>query len=118
MNHFERLHQYEGNPKCQLGTLMRRIPIPRLRVGLLERLVLLSLLVVCQSASAAKPQSDGTSRSPNVLFILVDDMGWRDLGCYGHEIHETPNIDRLAAQGMRFTNAYAACPICAPSPPS
>jgi arylsulfatase A-like enzyme len=51
----------------------------------------------------------------NVLFILVDDMGWRDLACYGHEIHETPNIDALAAQGMRFTNAYAACPICAPS---
>ncbi len=52
---------------------------------------------------------------PNVLFILVDDMGWRDLACYGHEIHETPNVDALAARGMRFTNAYAACPICAPS---
>jgi len=42
-------------------------------------------------------------------------MGWSDLACYGHEIHETPNIDALAARGMRFTNAYAACPICAPS---
>ena len=52
---------------------------------------------------------------PNILFILVDDLGWRDLACYGHKIHETPNIDSLAAQGMRFTNAYAACPICAPS---
>ncbi len=52
---------------------------------------------------------------PNVLFILVDDMGWRDLACYGHEIHETPHIDKLAGGGMRFTNAYAACPICAPS---
>ncbi len=52
---------------------------------------------------------------PNVLFILVDDMGWRDLACYGHEIHETPNIDGLAARGIRFTSAYAACPICAPS---
>jgi len=52
---------------------------------------------------------------PNILFILVDDMGWRDLGCYGHEIHETPNIDSLAAGGMRFTDAYAACPICGPS---
>ena len=44
---------------------------------------------------------------PNVLFILVDDMGWRDLACYGHEIHETPNIDKLASQGMRFTASLA-----------
>jgi len=51
----------------------------------------------------------------NVLFILVDDLGWRDLGCYGHKIHETPNIDKLAGQGMRFTDGYAACPICGPS---
>jgi len=52
---------------------------------------------------------------PNILFILVDDMGWRDLGCYGHEIHETPNIDKLAADGMRFTDGYAACPVCSPT---
>lgn len=43
--------------------------------------------------------------SPNVLFILVDDMGWGDLGCYGHKVFETPNLDKLAKQGMRFTNA-------------
>ncbi len=55
------------------------------------------------------------SQPPNIIFVLVDDLGWRDLGCYGHGIHETPNIDRLAAGGMRFTNAYAACPICGPS---
>lgn len=42
-------------------------------------------------------------------------MGWRDLACYGNEIHETPNIDTLASQGMRFTDAYAVCPICGPS---
>jgi len=52
---------------------------------------------------------------PNVLFILVDDLGWKDLGCYGHPLHETPNIDQLSNRGMRFTDAYAACPICAPS---
>jgi arylsulfatase A-like enzyme len=51
----------------------------------------------------------------NVVFILIDDMGWRDLGCYGSTFYETPNIDRLAAQGMRFTNAYAACPVCSPT---
>ena len=42
-------------------------------------------------------------------------MGWRDLSCYGNEVFETPNLDKLARQGMRFTNAYAACPICGPS---
>jgi arylsulfatase A-like enzyme len=52
---------------------------------------------------------------PNVLFILVDDMGWRDLECYGHEIHETPNIDKLASDGMQFTDAYAASPVCSPT---
>jgi arylsulfatase A-like enzyme len=53
--------------------------------------------------------------TPNILFVLVDDMGWKDLACYGHKIHETPNIDKLASQGMRFTDAYAAAPICGPS---
>ena len=52
---------------------------------------------------------------PNIVFILADDLGWRDLGCYGNKIHETPNIDKLASQGMRFTNGYAACPVCGPT---
>src|SRR5713226_3913979 len=52
---------------------------------------------------------------PNFLFLLIDDMGWRDLGCYGSSFYETPNIDRLAGQSVRFTNAYAACPVCSPT---
>ena len=52
---------------------------------------------------------------PNIVFILIDDMGWRDLGCYGSEFYETPNIDRLCREGMSFTNAYAACPVCSPT---
>lgn len=51
----------------------------------------------------------------NFVFILVDDLGWRDLGCFGSTFYETPNIDRLAEQGMKFTNAYAACPVCSPT---
>jgi arylsulfatase A-like enzyme len=63
---------------------------------------------------------DGRSRKeprrrPNFVFFLVDDLGRQDLGCYGSTFYETPNIDRLAAQGMRFTNAYAACPVCSPT---
>ncbi|MCJ7703873.1 MAG: sulfatase, partial [Anaerolineales bacterium] len=52
---------------------------------------------------------------PNILFILTDDLGWRDLSCYGSTFYETPNLDRLAAQGMRFDQAYAACPVCSPT---
>lgn len=54
-------------------------------------------------------------KKPNIIFILVDDMGWKDLGCYGSKFYETPNIDRLAGQGMRFTDAYASCPVCSPT---
>ena len=52
---------------------------------------------------------------PNFVFILVDDLGWRDLGCYGSTLHDTPNLDSLAESGMRFTSAYAACPVCSPT---
>jgi arylsulfatase A-like enzyme len=52
---------------------------------------------------------------PNIVFFLVDDLGWRDVGCYGSSFYETPHMDALAAQGMRFTEAYAAHPRCVPS---
>ena len=53
--------------------------------------------------------------SPNFIFTLIDDLGWRDLSCYGSAFYETPNLDRLAAEGMRFTDGYAACPVCSPT---
>jgi len=55
------------------------------------------------------------SGRPNFVFILVDDLGWADVGCYGGDLHETPNIDRLARQGMLFTDAYAAGSVCTPT---
>ena len=54
-------------------------------------------------------------RSPNILVITVDDLGWADLGCYGADLHETPNIDAFAATAQKFTNAYAAAAICTPT---
>lgn len=54
------------------------------------------------------------SQRPNIVFILADDLGWSELGCYGNEFHETPNLDRLASDGMRFSQAYAAAPVCSP----
>lgn len=52
---------------------------------------------------------------PNVVLIFIDDMGWTDLGCYGSDLYETPHIDKLANDGIRFTQAYAACTVCSPS---
>ncbi|MHC4477976.1 MAG: sulfatase-like hydrolase/transferase, partial [Planctomycetota bacterium] len=54
-------------------------------------------------------------QKPNILFIMADDLGYGDLGCYGQQKIQTPNIDRLAAEGMRFTQAYAGSTVCAPS---
>lgn len=54
-------------------------------------------------------------RPPNVVVFLVDDLGATDLGCFGSTFYETPNVDRLAKGGMRFTSAYAACPVCSPT---
>lgn len=61
------------------------------------------------------PFSASASERPNVLFIMLDDMGPADLGCYGSKAIATPRVDRLAAEGMRFTQAYAGCSVCAPT---
>ena len=54
-------------------------------------------------------------QSPNLILINVDDLGWKDLGCYGSDVYETPNIDQLARNGLKFTNAYSACAVCSPT---
>ena len=54
-------------------------------------------------------------QSPNLILINVDDLGWKDLGCYGSDVYETPNIDKLARNGLKFTNAYSACAVCSPT---
>ena len=53
-------------------------------------------------------------RPPNIVFVLADDLGWAELGCYGNTFHETPHLDQLARDGVRFTQAYAAAPVCSP----
>ena len=79
-----------------------RMPLPRLRSVLLW-------LMLCVSA-VAQPE-----RRPNIIFILADDLGYAELGCYGQKLIQTPNFDRMAAEGMRFTQFYAGCTVCAPS---
>ena len=67
------------------------------------------------SLTLTQPATAKSSKPLNVVFILIDDMGWKDCGCNGSTFYETPNIDRLAKEGMRFTDAYAACAVCSPT---
>ncbi|MBI2807183.1 MAG: sulfatase-like hydrolase/transferase [Planctomycetes bacterium] len=72
-------------------------------------MVLVVLLAVGKPAHAQSP------RQPNIVFIMADDLGINDLGCYGRKDHRTPNLDKLAKRGLRFTSAYAAASICSPT---
>jgi arylsulfatase A len=72
--------------------------------------VLLALLFTCFTADAAL-----SSKLPNIIIIFADDLGYADLGCYGHPTIRTPNLDRMAAEGMRFTDFYVAANVCTPS---
>jgi arylsulfatase A-like enzyme len=69
------------------------------------------LAAILLALSAAAPAAD----RPNVLLIVIDDLGWADLTCYGSKLHKTPNLDKLASGGVRFTQAYSACPVCSPT---
>jgi arylsulfatase A-like enzyme len=72
-------------------------------------------LAVLVSTAVALADEPTPRRPPNIVFVLADDLGWRDLGCYGSTFYETPNLDQLAAEGMRFTDAYATCCVCSPT---
>jgi len=65
-------------------------------------------------AALAAGHLGAQTRRPNLIYILADDLGWHELGCYGNTFNETPTLDRLAAEGVRFTQAYAAAPVCSP----
>lgn len=101
---------------CEVGCLScimfglqsRWAGCPRSVMAIAILLMGISLVVSATDAPARRSQ-------PNVLVFLVDDLGYGDLGCYGNDTIETPNIDRLAAQGARYTQLYAAASICTPS---
>ncbi len=86
-------------------------------------LLLLGGLSICLQPARAQERvglerampGQALSNGPNVLLIMIDDLGWMDLACQGNQLVETPNIDRLARQGMQFTDAYAAAPVCSPT---
>lgn len=70
------------------------------------------MTVVCLTSRLAAVQA---AEQPNVVILLVDDLGWADLACYGGDLHETPHIDRFVKQSVKFTDAYAAAPVCSPT---
>lgn len=74
-----------------------------------------SLLLLFTGVLLNAQQGTSAGKKLNVVFVLADDVGWKDFGCYGSDFHETPHLDALAADGMRFTRAYAANPVCSPS---
>lgn len=77
--------------------------------------LLAAVVVLASVAAESELHSAEAATRPNIVFILADDLGWRDVGCFGSTFYETPNIDRLAARGVRLTQAYAASPLCSPT---
>ena len=77
-------------------------------------MLFLRVLGLCVVALLAMLKTEAVSRPPNIIFILADDLGWVELGSYGNHFNETPHLDRLAKEGLRFTQAYAAAPVCSP----
>ena len=75
----------------------------------------LTLLLLCLLSTLHCAEREPPGQPPNIIYILADDLGYGDLGCYGQKQIETPNLDALAANGMRFTQHYAGSPVCAPS---
>jgi N-acetylglucosamine-6-sulfatase len=81
----------------------------------LRLVVLTTTLSAASCAAPAPPAPAGPPRPPNIVFILVDDMRWDEMGVVGHPVLETPHMDRLAREGVRFLNAFATTPLCSPS---
>ena len=84
----------------------------------MKNILFASLLLPCLGTAIPALGQEPASRpgqKPNFVVVLVDDLGWADLGCYGSVFHETPRLDTMAKEGMKFTNAYAACAVCSPT---
>ena len=75
------------------------------------KLILAAAILIANPLTGAQAEQ----RPPNIVFFLVDDLGWSDVGCNGSTFYDTPNIDQLAAEGVRFTDGYAACHVCSPT---
>jgi arylsulfatase A-like enzyme len=73
------------------------------------------LAIFCSVALIVSADAQQSKSKPNIIVILADDLGWKDLSCYGSTFYETPNLDALATKGVKFTNGYATSPVCSPT---
>lgn len=81
----------------------------------MKQLIWLTCLPLLLAADCHDPTQSTTTEKPNIIFIMSDDQGYADLGCYGSEFIKTPTLDKMATEGMRFSQAYAGSPVCAPT---
>lgn len=88
-----------------------KLPCSRLSTFFL----VMALLILLMYATPIFPQNKQARRPPNIILIVTDDLGWRELGVYGNRFNETPNLDRMAKEGVRLTSAYSAAPVCSPT---
>ena len=92
--------------------MQKNEPVRKYKMKVMNQKLLLAVITPPLAVTAV---SAAPAVRPNIIFVLTDDLGWTDLSCQGSTFYETPNIDRLAAQGMRFTDNYSACTVCSPS---
>ncbi|MEM7145564.1 MAG: arylsulfatase [Verrucomicrobiota bacterium] len=92
---------------------------PEIKRGVLSLGLIIAIVLggplICSTPSTAAKKLDETSRFPNIIFIMADDLGYGDLGCYGQKEIKTPHLDRMATEGTRFTQCYAGSTVCAPT---
>ena len=80
-----------------------------------RRLIVIFTLLICSTAYVLAQKSSAKNNRPNVIYIYLDDMGYGELGSYGQQKIKTPNLDKMASEGMRFTRHYSSAPVCAPA---
>src|SRR4051794_22854519 len=100
----------------------RRLPAPRTDFSRPTRrpalccavgVLIMIINTACSDSTAKSGSSSPKTNKPNIVFILADDLGYGDVGCFGQKRIKTPSLDRMASEGLRFTDAYAGAPVCA-----
>jgi arylsulfatase A-like enzyme len=105
-----KLERSNNRKKKQLKHMISYVSYPKITFTVI---VLLGLFSICGNSKAADQYSNNTP--PNIVFVFCDDLGFGDLGCYGNRIIKTPNLDRMAKEGLLFTNFTVSCCVCSPS---
>src|SRR5206468_12652737 len=98
---------------CKIASRARAALLADQEASVLNLVLATAVMLLPPSGPTLQP--DGPAKRPNVVVVLADDLGWTDLACYGSDLHETPHLDQLARDGMKFTQSYSACTVCSPT---